>query len=303
MSLHVLSPGQMSLIVDRGRPRSRSLGVPVGGAADYFSFALGNALVGNPPDAPALEVCLVGPTLEADCSLACVVYGAEFSLHCNDQALTAGHTFTIRAGEKLQIGTCARGLRAYLCVQGGIDSECILHSRSALAPIQQGQLLACSPGSIGGRFIEVTCDREPDPTGDGTRIIRVLPGAQASWFPADAMSSSSYRVSTATNRMGVRLERPPLPLPGREMASEPVCPGSVQVTNNGQCIILGVEGQTIGGYPKVAQVISADIDLLGQLRPGEPISFQVVSLEEAERIWSRKQEVLNHWIGRLWRQV
>src|SRR5438105_15460329 len=115
MSLEVLAPGQQSLIVDRGRPRTRSLGMPVGGAADLFSYTLGNALVGNPPDAPALEVCLVGPTLRANCSLACVVYGADFELHSDARPLAAGKTFTLQAGDKLEIRTCPRGARAYLC--------------------------------------------------------------------------------------------------------------------------------------------------------------------------------------------
>src|SRR5262249_15069874 len=99
MSLRVLEPGLQTLVVDFGRPHSRSLGVPVGGAADRTSLALGNALVGNPPDAAALEFCLSGPTLEAQCELACVVYGAPFELQSNRQKLTVGKTFTLHTKE------------------------------------------------------------------------------------------------------------------------------------------------------------------------------------------------------------
>src|SRR5438034_5798848 len=99
--------------------------------------------------------------------------------------------------------------------------------------------------------------------------------------------------------MGLRLEGKPLPLPAREMLSEPVCPGTVQVTRDGQCIILGVEGQTIGGYPKIAQVIHADLDKLGQLRPGECLRFRSVHLAEAETIYRRKQTELHEWMTRL----
>ena len=99
--------------------------------------------------------------------------------------------------------------------------------------------------------------------------------------------------------MGLRLQGEPLPVPGREMVSEPVCPGTVQVTRNGQCIILGVDGQTIGGYPKIAQVIAADLDKLGQLRPGEQIDFVRVSLEEAEAMNHDKQAELHEWRTRL----
>ena len=99
--------------------------------------------------------------------------------------------------------------------------------------------------------------------------------------------------------MGLRLDGPLLPLPNRELISEPVCPGAVQVTRDGRCIVLGVDGQTIGGYPKIAQVISADLDKLGQLRPGEAIAFHPVTLEDAEAIYHRKQVELQRWLTRL----
>jgi antagonist of KipI len=99
--------------------------------------------------------------------------------------------------------------------------------------------------------------------------------------------------------MGLRLEGPPLVVPDRELVSEPVCPGSIQVTRDGQCIVLGVDGQTIGGYPKVAQVISADLDLLGQLRPGDEIYFAEVRQEEAEQLYHARQAELAAWVTRL----
>src|SRR5438270_13205058 len=114
MSLRVVDPGLHTLIVDFGRPRWRSLGVPVGGAADRFSLAIGNALVGNPPDAAALEITLAGPTLESDADLACVLYGAVVSLASDSQALVAGRTFTLHQDEELRIGAVTTGLRAYL---------------------------------------------------------------------------------------------------------------------------------------------------------------------------------------------
>src|SRR5438046_10476850 len=112
MTLRVVDPGLYTLVVDYGRPRSRSLGVPVGGAADRCALALGNALVGNPPDAAALEMSLAGPTLQASCELACVLYGAPFALHSERQQLTAGTTFTLQPQEELRIGGTAEGTRA-----------------------------------------------------------------------------------------------------------------------------------------------------------------------------------------------
>src|SRR5436309_7704836 len=99
--------------------------------------------------------------------------------------------------------------------------------------------------------------------------------------------------------MGLRLVGRPLRRPERDLVSQPVCPGTVQVTRDGQCIILGVDGQTIGGYPKVAQVIRADLDKLGQLRPGERIRFEYVSLERAEELYRQRADLLHEWLVRL----
>src|SRR5437016_14427850 len=116
MTLHVIEPGMYTIVVDQGRPGWRSLGVPVGGAADRFAFALGNALVGNGPDCAALEITLAGPTVQADGKLACVLYGAPFEIISNQRQLAAGRTFTLQAGEELRIGHTRSGMRAYLCV-------------------------------------------------------------------------------------------------------------------------------------------------------------------------------------------
>jgi antagonist of KipI len=298
--LRVLRPGLHTLVVDHGRPRCRSLGVPVGGAADRFSLAVGNALVGNPPDAAALEISLAGPTLRASGELACVVYGAPFDLASDRQALTAGTTFTLRDGEELRIGGAASGARAYLCVQGGLQTPVVLGSRSALEPLRAGDELPCLRGTIRGRFVRIERDWEAPHEHGAAVTLRALEGAQAAWFDGAALyGPMTFAVAPASNRMGLRLAGPPLPVPGRELLSEPVCPGTVQVTRDGGCIVLGVDGQTIGGYPKVAQVIAADLDALGQLRPGGRVRFVRVTLDEAERLYRRRAEVLREWLARL----
>jgi antagonist of KipI len=311
MTLRVLDPGLYTLVVDQGRPNCRSLGVPVGGAADRTALALGNALVGNPPDAAALEISLTGPTLRAECPLACVVYGAPFQLSGN-RRLSAGKTFTLQAGEELEVGPTVRGMRAYLCVRGGLQEPLVLGSRSALAPVKAGQELPCLPGAIQARYLGAALPRlltrAQTSGGAGPTPIRVLAGLQAGWFPVlDVLAAGTdggvpppvFTVSPASNRMGLRLQGPPLPVPARELVSEPVCPGAVQVTRDGQCIILGVDGQTIGGYPKIAQVISADLDELAQLRPGDAVAFVAVSLEEATTLYRQKQAELRRWVTRL----
>jgi biotin-dependent carboxylase-like uncharacterized protein len=292
MSFHVLDPGLASRVVDLGRPATRSLGVPVGGAADRAALVLANALVGNPPAAAALEVCMKGPVLRAETRLACVLFGAPFSLASARQTLATGTTFMLEAGEEIHIGGTGEGMRAYLCVRGALAVPAILGSFSSLDVIKAGALLPCSASSLRRRFFPPSVLRELD---QGRFNLRVLPGLQADWFEELSFYDQEFMVTPALNRMGVRLEGRPLQVPKRELVSEPVCPGAVQVTRDGQCVMLGVEGQTIGGYPKIAQVIRADLDHLGQLRPGAAIRFRKVALAEAEAVFRERQVFIHEW--------
>lgn len=129
-------------------------------------------------------------------------------------------------------------------------------------------------------------------------VLRVLPGLQADWFDEPAFFDQEFTVTPALDRMGIRLQGRPLLFPERELISEPVCPGAVQVTPVGQAIVLGVDGQTIGGYPKIAQVIQADLDRLGQLRPGQRLRFQKVGLDEAFELFQARQQFLRDWTRR-----
>ncbi len=294
MTLRILEAGLYTLVVDFGRPRSRSLGVPVGGAADRFSLALGNALVGNGPDAPALEINGAGPTLQADCELGCVVLGAPFTLVSDRQSLTLGRTFTLEPGETVRIAGASAGMRAYFCCHGGFRTPVILGSRSALQPLRAGALLSCQPSQVASRFLELAWKRDDLP-----RTLHVVDGLQADWFSEQDFFAREFTVTPASNRMGLRLRSDPLVFPNREMVSEPVCPGTVQVTRDGQCIILGVDGQTIGGYPKIAHVIQADLDRLGQLRPGAPVRFIPVPHDEARRLFLQREDALQAWWRRL----
>lgn len=306
MSLRVIHPGWCTLVVDEGRPGSRSLGVPVGGAADRAALALGNALVGNPPATAALEISLAGPTLQAECQLAVVLFGAPFPLFVGKAGtpLQPGKTFTLPAGEQLGIGHTARGLRAYLCVRSGLQTPQVLGSRSALAPVRAGDVLPCDAGKIHSRFLRPDLGSNPlvgsSQVLDQERyVLHVVAGLQADWFDVKAFFSQEWAVTPASNRMGLRLSGEPLALPPGELVSEPISPGAVQVTRDGQCILLGVDGQTIGGYPKIAHVIGADLDLVGQLRPGEQVRFVPVDLDEAMDRYRQRQQRLNQWLQRL----
>jgi antagonist of KipI len=304
-TLTLLSPGLSTRVVDLGRPATRSLGVAVGGAADRTSLVVGNGLVGNPPGAAALELTLSGPTLQATIAVGCVVFGAPLHVGTDRRALRAGTTFTLHPGETLHVGGTACGARGYLCVRGGICSPLVLASRSSLEPLQAGAELPCLSALIGGRSVRIP------PEADGLWEylaglaqppfrLRALAGPQAGWFAAEEFfGGPQFTVTPASDRMGLRLLGRPLRVPARELVSEPVGPGAVQVTRDGQCVVLGVDGQTIGGYPKVGHVIAADRDLLGQLRPGDRVWFERVEMGEAERAYRRRQSALREWLMRL----
>lgn len=295
MSLRVLHPGTYSLLVDRGRPTSRSLGIPLGGAADVAAFQIGNALVGNPPDAVALEMTLSGPTLQAECDMSACVFGSPFTIEVNGRGLSSASVFAIRTGEILRIGGTTHGARGYLCVKGGFQIAHILGSGTAFQPIADDERLLCNASLGHGRSLERA--DESSLFDDARESLRVIAGPQADWFPLDALYQQTFTVAQASNRMGIRLNGQPIARPPRELISEAVAPGAIQITNEGLPIVLGVEGQTIGGYPKIAQVIQADLDRLGQLRPLQSVRFERVDLNTAERLAQERRGKLKRWLS------
>jgi biotin-dependent carboxylase-like uncharacterized protein len=294
VSLTVLNPGLHSLLVDAGRPGARHLGVPVGGPADAAAFAVGHALVGNGPDAVALEMSFAGPTLRAEVALGAVIVGAPFAAEIVGQRTPEpGVGFTLAPGDVLKIGGTARGARAYLCVPGGFRTPDGLGSRSGFGPVTTGQSLSCAPSRI--TAVSVVWELPVSPV-----TVRVLPGPQYDWFldPRE-FTNERYEVHPASDRMGLRLNGPMLTRRAGELTSEPVAPGAVQVTNDGRPVVLGVDGQTIGGYPKIAHVVRADLDLLGQLRPGDRLRFRFVTPDEATAAAEERDRRIHEWRVRI----
>lgn len=292
--LLVLHPGTFSTVQDLGRPGWRRFGVPVGGAFDLAAFRLANALMGNASSAPALELTLVGGSFQALCTLAVALAGAPMmaeieSLNGDLRPLSAPRAFLLREGEILHLRAARSGARAYLAVRGGIQTGPTLNSRSRETPLQAGDLLPARPGSTSERWPRPgTIDPEPlDPLAP----LRILPGPDAdspflSWTP-----EARFRVAPLSNRVGVRLETGDFALPSTSdplRRSAPVAAGAIQRTPSG-LIILGPACGTMGGYPHVAHVISADLDRLGQLRPGDPVGFSIVELSEARRLDAQRR--------------
>lgn len=293
MGFRVLRSGVCSLLVDLGRPRHRHRGLPLGGAADRRSYLLGNALVGNAPGVVALEFALAGPILEATGEHHAVLAGAPFHALLNGKPLAVGRTFQVRAGDTLEIGSCEQGMRGYLCVSGGFESPAVLDSRSALEPLPDGAELSCPASTSRCRFVP-----ELDWLPTDLNRLRILPGTHFAGVDGRLLRSS-WSVSPASDRMGLRLRGPDILKAQLDLISAPVCPGTVQATAGGELIVLGVDGQTIGGYPRLAHVISADLDKLAQLRPGDPVGFELSDLALAEAACQRIRNETETWVQRL----
>lgn len=291
-AIHVVRPGLQTTIQDSGRWGHQAFGVPVAGPMDAFSHRLANLLVGNAEDAATLEVTLLGPELEFDSDAVIAVCGAEFELTASGQPVATGATTRLTRGTRLVFGRRRAGARAYLAVAGGLQVPQVLGSRATH--------LVSSMGGLDGRAL-VAGDQLPfDPPSAEVALrrasgltlpargrvrLRVMHGPQADWFEPAALATLtgvSFRVSPRSNRMGFRLEGPPLPRRRREEPiSEPLAFGALQVPGAGEPILLMADRQTAGGYPKIASVISADLPLAGQLAPGDFIEFTWCSRQEA----------------------
>jgi biotin-dependent carboxylase-like uncharacterized protein len=291
-SIIVHRPGLLTTVQDRGRWGYQAWGVPVAGPMDGYSHRLANLLVGNPPDAASLEITLIGPELEFDAPATIAMCGAEFDVTLNGHLVATNTTAHVPPGARLQFGRRRAGARAYLAVSGGITTEPVLGSRATH--------LVSRMGGLAGRAL-VAGDRVPflssgESTGarrapmttlpsSGRARLRILPGPQAEWFTPEAMTtltSVSFGVSPRSNRMGYRLEGPPL-LRDREdePISEPLSFGAIQVPAAGAPILLMADRQTAGGYPKIGVVIAADLPIAGQLAPGDFVEFAWCTRREA----------------------
>ncbi|QEH32777.1 KipI antagonist [Aquisphaera giovannonii] len=285
MSVIVIEPGFWTTVQDAGVPGRREWGVPPGGAFDLGSAELANALAGNRPDAAVLEFTLRGGVYEALGSLGGAIAGATIEatlagLDGISRSIRTPCSFSLHAGDRLVLGRTLDGARAYLAVRGGFQTATRLGSRSSEHPLRRGDFLRTRESLIPARY---PVDLPPiEPTAEPFRVVRG-PDAPAGDL-ARFWRSGEFRVGSRSNRMGLRLEGPALEVMSPpDRLSAPVAPGAIQVAG-GQLIVLGVAAGTMGGYPHVAHVASADMDRLAQLRPGDLIGFRPVSLPDARSL-------------------
>lgn len=307
-AMRVDKPGMLSVLQDGGRYGYQRFGVPVNGAMDEWSYPLANVLVGNAADTAALEITLNGPTVRFAQDTLIAVTGADIAVTAGGVPLPTHCAVMMRHDVPIALGHCRRGARAYLAVRGGFAPDAVLGSRSTNLRARFGgmegralragdriaiasprrEMLPLARMMVQSAMPWVAAEAPADCAApDAGDAIRFLPGPQWECFtPAarKAFEVEAYTVSNQSDRMGYRLEGPALALAAPlEMVSEAVSFGTVQVPPGGAPIVLMADRQSVGGYPKIAYVISADLPRLAQAVPGTALRFRAVTPETAHR--------------------
>jgi antagonist of KipI len=324
--MKILKPGLFTSIQDLGRFGYQKFGVVVGGAMDTFALRIANILVGNPEDEAAIEITMQGPTIELEEDAWLAICGASLSPELDGYPVPEWRPFHARRGSVLKFGRPMAGCRAYLAVAGGFAVDAVMGSKSVNLQVgigggfgrilQEGDTLSVGPASEErGRRLATLC-----PAGFGeyrvlttgwyvspnmfpdyreAPVIRFLPGPEYGQFTESsrvAFASTSYIVGSKSDRMGYRLDGPKLRLhEPKELISTAVTFGTVQVPPDGQPIVLMADRQTTGGYPRIAQIITADLPVLAQLRPGSKVRFESITLDAAVDLLRRRERVIQ-WL-------
>ncbi|MGN0776916.1 MAG: biotin-dependent carboxyltransferase family protein [Candidatus Ventricola sp.] len=311
--MNILFPGPLSTVQDMGRTGCAAQGYPECGACDKYALALGNLLCGNPETAAAVEMTLSGATVQFDQDAVIALTGASCTPTLNGQGIPLYAPVRIPAGATLETGMFTAGLRAYLCVRGGVEVKPVLGSRSTDQKCHIGGLEGRAlrsgdrlpigqpaPGYAFDRAVRAARILADKPwllrprtahsflPGQAVPLLRAVPGPQDDAFTSEGLHtffSDMYTVTTDSNRMGVKLSGPAVAAKdGSDILSDGIVEGSVQISSNGQPILMLADHQTTGGYAKVATVIAPDLSAAAQLRPGELAAFRPVTAAQAVRL-------------------
>ena len=316
MSITVLAAGMLTTFQDLGRHGAASLGVGSSGAMDVVAMRLANILVGNVENAATLEATLQGPRLRFDADALIAITGAEIDVRLTDRAVPMWRPVAVRRGSEISFGGMRRGARSYLAVGGGFDVPTIMRSHSVDVNGGMGRrvanhdVLEIGAGESGSRelwnslrggdvpFVAAKWsldamawfdDKGVEPLGAmvGSHFEHMDESSQRTFFDAE------FRIANDSNRVGYRLEGPPLVLRAPfELVSEAVVPGSVQLPPGGVPIALMAEAPTTGGYPRIAQIANVDLPRLAQRRPGDKIRFTRISLDDAQKRYLQREHTL-----------
>jgi antagonist of KipI len=293
MSLEILRAGLQTSVQDLGRFGAAHLGISASGASDYLAMRIGNLMVGNPENTTAIEMTLTGDTVLFHSNAFIALAGSIFKIDLDEEAFPFWSGTYIQAGQVLTIGPTLNGARCYLCVRGGLQIKKIINSASTHLTsgmgglngniLKKGDQIAF--GNL-NNVIQPIKNMENYPF-TNTTTIRATKGLQWDWFDNQNRKlffEKGYQVSTLSNRMGLRLRGQSIfSSKGSEIITEGMPLGAIQIPGDGQPILSFVEHQTTGGYPKLANVISADLYKVGQLKPGDNFKFQLIDFHGAEK--------------------
>ena len=306
----ILKPGFQTTIQDLGRSGHLRHGVPATGAMDRYAFRTANQLVGNPENTPCLEITLAGLKIEIRKNCVLAITGANFSPEIDGKPIPVWQSFTAQPLAVLSFPKMITGCRSYLSVGGGFQGNQVLGSRSTDLRNQWGGFKgrALATGDILrtdflSRTGKVLTGRKVQPdiflTYDDPLKIRVILGPQCECFSETVTSQfleRVYQVSLDSDRMGYRLQGERLQARRAEIISDPIPLGALQVLPSGQLILLMVDRPSVGGYPKIAVVCTADLPKVAQLNIGDSIRFQEVSLVESMDLLAQQEKRLREGI-------
>jgi len=292
--LLVKHPGILSLLQDSGREGMHRFGLTAGGPMDSEAFYWANRLCDNQPGATALEITVGGLVVEAQHSVKVAVTGAVAALEVNGKACEQWRSYQLKQGDQLSIGYASSGVRIYLAVAGGFQIKPQFGSTATVVregigglngqSLQAGDELTCQHCEVRNNWLLPEMYR---PKYTDNLVLRMVLGYQQEYFPSSQQQiffSGRYKVSANSDRMGYRLNGPPVKAEIEGILSEGLCHGAIQIPADGQPIILLNDRQTIGGYPKMGAVIALDTAKLSQLMPGSHVSFESISLKYANNL-------------------
>jgi antagonist of KipI len=308
----VIKSGLFSTIQDSGRIGYQNEGVVVSGAMDPFAHKVGNILVGNNRNSASLEITMMGPTLQVLKGSVISICGANLSPKIDGKPIANWKTVKIEKDQILSFGQPVNGIRAYIAVSGGFDVPEVLNSFSTYAKgkiggfkgrtLNENDIIEANDPVKSKLGIGLSWEIIPDY--DPKEPVRVIPGPNTSRFTPNGIKTflnSQYRITNAADRMGYRLDGPPIKhIDNADIISDAANIGTVQVPKDGKPIILMSDHQTTGGYTRIANVISIDIPLIAQRYPGQTIYFKKISIEKAQSLYKQQVDFLDFldpWIN------
>lgn len=285
-SLKVIDAGLYTTIQDAGRRGYRKYGIPYSGAMDGKAYDEANRLVGNPSGYPVIECTLQGGKFQFRSKAVIALTGADMTPELNGEPIKMNRSHQVYEGDELKLSYAKRGCRGYMAINGLLDANEVFGSFSTYEragiggfegrALRAGDELSWSESD--DEYTQRTTPVDEIPYFSSKLKVRVMKGPEWNWFSEvekENFLKSDFKVSSNSDRMGIRLEGKGIQTPEQQMISSPVIPGIVQVPGNGHPIILLNDGQTIGGYPRIAKVLDSELWRLGQVKPGDKIRFSL----------------------------